>query len=342
MRSDALPGVRGLPAPAGYPGAAAAGSNQQVPPLAIQTGADTQQQETLAKLMDEVAYLRTQVDTLAASGVTPQKKAPSREGTPRDSGRKASLASSVGNHSFKGTTAHLPDVEFEVDCDSYFEVVDAQPHKSDDGFPNSLGPFGFFQTQRIKAEDLDVAFDDSDGGVCQWKLNSRFKLPPGSGTPEPGCMSPLEQINLVEGARRALGIPDLAKYFAWFHPIFPRMTAHSFEADLKFLKNGGYVYFDEGGTPLHICAVELDLGGALGFGKRQPLPASWTTYLWKQGRFQPVPQENIKCKGGTHYAWVMCDEEHDGFKLCPKGGFAYHFAGGKQKDSTYGNEDKDA
>ena len=46
-------------------------------------------------VMDEVAYLRTQVDTLAASGVTPQKKAPSREGTPRDSGRKASLASSV-------------------------------------------------------------------------------------------------------------------------------------------------------------------------------------------------------------------------------------------------------
>jgi len=320
--------------------------DQSALPLAmVELGGTTPSQEhiALAKLLDEVSILRNQVDVLTASGVTtpvPKKlpeelpgASPERASTERPTSRASSLGSrgksiaAEGTHSFRGSVSFAePEVELDDDTDSYFEVVDAQPYRHDKGFPHSLGPFGFYQTQRIKADDLEVCFNAGDG-VCHWQLKSVFKLPPGSGEPDEGCMSPLEEINLVDGARRALGIPDHAIFFAWFHPIFPCMTAATYEPDLKFLKNGGFVYFDVNRIPLHICAVELDFStGQLLFGRRQALSEKWSDHLWEQGRFHPVPQEQLRAKGATHYTWITCDEEFDGEKLCPKGGFAYRFS----------------
>eukprot|EP00931_Biecheleriopsis_adriatica_P068690 TRINITY_DN42607_c0_g1_i1.p1 TRINITY_DN42607_c0_g1~~TRINITY_DN42607_c0_g1_i1.p1 ORF type:complete len:380 (+),score=69.00 TRINITY_DN42607_c0_g1_i1:92-1141(+) len=271
----------------------------------------------------------------------------------RTTRRRTTKEAATGQHSFRanarprGESGDWTPLDGE-DC--YFEMLDAYPYKSELGFPYSLGPFKLLQTNGISAEQLEVFFDASDfdhascesiaGGPARtastdslqsklgWKLNSKMKLPPGSGDPAPGVLSALQDINLTDIARRAAGIPDEAKQYAWFYPIFPNMKAHSFDADLKFLKTGGYVFLDglEPPKPLHICALELDLvGGHLLFGKPKRLSKDWSDHLLREGRFQPVTIDAFKEQGARYFCMMLNGEEYDGERICPKGGFAYRF-----------------
>lgn len=165
--------------------------------------------------------------------------------------------------------------------------------------------------------------------TLRWRLVSKMKIPPGSGDPVPGVLSALQDINLVDMARRAAGIPEEAKQYAWFHPIFPHMKSHFFDVDLKFLKNGGFVYLDdsEPPRPLHICSLEPDpSGGQMLFGRPNKLPRQWSEQLMQAGRFQPVTLDVLREMGATHFCWILNSEEFDGEPICEKGGFAYRFS----------------
>merc|ERR1711890_222483 len=114
--------------------------------------------------------------------------------------------------------------------------------------------------------------------------------------------------------------------------IFPYMKAHHFDTDLKFLKNGGFVYFDDDATaprPLHICAIDGDAGsgsGQLHFSKPKKLSQEWSDYLSSEGRFLPITIDALREQGATHFCWIIDNEDHNGEQICPKGGFAYRFS----------------
>jgi len=239
---------------------------------------------------------------------------------------------STGAHNFKqfrrprGGTV---DMDLKEGDDCYFEVIDTRLRDGvGEGFPHNLGPFRLLKTKDIKAEHLDVSFGDKG---CTWSFNqTQFKLPAGSGKPSAGFLSPLNDIKLTAAAQRGLGIPVEATSYAYFHGIFPDMKA-DFTDDLKFLKHGGFVYFDgsEPPKPVRLCSLEVDEGaGHLFFGLPKKLSPEWSAHLQEQGRFHPVTRDAFKDQGASHICWITSGEEHDEEQICMNGGFAFRFKKG--------------
>eukprot|EP00928_Gymnodinium_smaydae_P029785 TRINITY_DN22338_c0_g1_i1.p1 TRINITY_DN22338_c0_g1~~TRINITY_DN22338_c0_g1_i1.p1 ORF type:complete len:469 (-),score=88.92 TRINITY_DN22338_c0_g1_i1:256-1602(-) len=300
------------------------------------SAASARREEELA-----AAKLETDVQDVFTPSASPSAVA-SLPGSPESladcaAARRRSIGAGAGLHAFtprnsrpRGITG---DWEPADGGDCYFEVLDAQGYRDPQGFPYSLGPFKLRETSGIKAEHLSVNFDDTMDGagadVLRWSLSSKLKLPPNSGEPVEGYLSLLREVTLPELARRAAGIPEAAVRYAWFHPIFPHMKkGHSFDPDLKFLKNGGFVYFDGAATPrpLHICALEVDLqGGQLLFGKPKRMDPAWSEHLTREDRFKEISMEEFLEKGATHFCWISDNEEFNGEAICPRGGFAYRF-----------------
>lgn len=328
----------------------------------VQSAAD---EATWQLVLQEMAALREQVQVLSGAEthrIEPRadSQLPSTASRPRvaqpahlttEAPRRHSTIAADGEHNF--AVARPRDIASDwkpSDDDCYYEVLDACAYKHELGFPHSLGPFKLTQTNRIKADELELIYDNfetepsfapaavhrmcerSANIMLRWKLTSKIKLPPGSGKPVPGVLSSLQDINLTDTARKAAGIPDGAKQYAWFHPIFPDMAAHLFDVDLAFLKNGGFVYLDnsEPPRPVHICALESDPpGGQMLFGPPKKLSRKWSEQLMRDGRFQPVTLDALKQQGATHFCMILNSEEFEGKSICPKGGFAYHFSRGE-------------
>lgn len=332
----------------------------------------TADEATWQHVLQEMVALREQVQGLLGAeshcvephvdSQQPSTSTPSRScaalpahSTAKEPQRHRDLAAE-GEHNF--TVARPRGIVTDwtpSDGDCYFEVVDACPYKHELGFPYSLGPFKLTQTKRIKAEDLELMYDSfetqpgdpslscapaaanlmcerSANIMLRWKLSSKIKLPPGSGQPRPGVLSTPQDINLSDMARKAAGIPEEAKRYAWFHAIFPDMTAYKFDVDLTFLKTGGFVYLDhsEPPRPVHMCALEPDpAGGQMLFGPPKKLPRKWSEQLMRDGRFQPVSLDAFKERGATHRCLILNNEEFEGESICPKGGVAFHFSRGK-------------
>merc|ERR1712061_26263 len=107
------------------------------------------------------------------------------------------------------------------------------------------------------------------------------------------------------------------------------MKPANFSADFKFLKNGGFVYFDDSSSPKPVQIYALDpdpAAGQLFFGEPKKLEREWFDNLWSQDRFRPITIDSYREVGATHFCWIHPDEEVSGGRICVKGGFAYHFS----------------
>jgi len=142
-------------------------------------------------------------------------------------------------------------------------------------------------------------------------------------------LSPLYLVTLSAEARREASIPDMAMYFAWVYPSADAPTGVS--AEHRFLRYGGFIYFDEAFNACEttcITPAEEDTLGLM-FGRGQILPRSIEKRLTEQGRFHEITLSRLREAGARFFAWVH-PEEFAGAIAAPNGCFAYRFEEGQE------------
>lgn len=251
----------------------------------------------------------------------------------------------------------------------YFELVTEKDAAFADStnpcFPHALCSFETKATVGLSPMHLNIAWGATETLTVEgreWSYDGhaleqasglqQLHRVVGAGTIK-GYMSPLHEVNLDENAKEMAGIPSNARYFMFSYPasimvkgISMRPPRHLSDPDLAFLRNGGYVYFDESMKSIvRMNAILPASEGALRFGPPLKWEADWSKRLIHAGRFRPITIDEISQSGATHFCWirpneVMWFEKSGGSPICPLGGFAYICRGSATGSSSGGESTK--
>jgi hypothetical protein len=88
------------------------------------------------------------------------------------------------------------------------------------------------------------------------------------------------------------------------------------------------MYFDRDGKCLVINAVVPCGEGVLVFGPPQDFAVPWIEQLRAEGRLIKTIRRQMVSAGASDVAWIKPNEEFDGKRICPHGGFVYLFPDG--------------
>lgn len=184
---------------------------------------------------------------------------------------------------------------------------------SDKPFPESLGPLGLQAAEGFTAADIEL-----DVKQLTWKMKADTALA--------GFLSEVSPITLSAFERAELGIVASCTKFAYCYqsPNIYLKFSNKYDdlsAEEFFLKNGGFVYFDDAGSVGVILAVTDFADGLsdLSLGEPVDLKPDMVKKLKMAQRYRPVTVPFLVEAGSIEFAWVLPGE----LPWAPDGGFAY-------------------
>jgi len=216
---------------------------------------------------------------------------------------------------------------------------------------DSLGPFATTHAQ------LDIKFLLNSGRyLIDFEANEKFSIFETLGILTTGSTGPLTKVTLEGEAKAAANIPAEATHFCFCYPLTGVATLTNHEKqnlevpvskgdpEFTFLTFGGFAYFECGvGFMGSIERGECGVGftkflranalvqGETGITFEGPFSwkSTYTKFLYRQGRFEPITISSLAAKGLQLYCFINPSETLEassaGFSWspCPNGGFVY-------------------
>eukprot|EP01111_Echinosteliopsis_oligospora_P016414 TRINITY_DN6815_c0_g1_i1.p1 TRINITY_DN6815_c0_g1~~TRINITY_DN6815_c0_g1_i1.p1 ORF type:complete len:358 (-),score=64.72 TRINITY_DN6815_c0_g1_i1:51-1124(-) len=210
--------------------------------------------------------------------------------------------------------------------------------KSNEPTPlTTLGPFG----TRV----AELCLDFFGTGMYQIIYSGKLQIFANLDVCDSGTHGPIAPVTLDDSAKRAASIPLEATHFCWCYPPtgivqLTKTQKESLELPVKsgdpeftFLAFGGFVYFkyleEEQRYKFLRANALVQAQTGLTFEGPFKWDTSYTSYLYREGRFEDVTISGLNSLGLKLYCFINPGEQlksqytDEVWSPCPNGGFVY-------------------